>query len=101
MNPYRLLPGQAQVLLVTYDLKTSGWNYTEFYNALKAQGAWWHYLSNSWLIATSSTPDQVYHALASHLPTQDLILVLPVKKPAFGWLPKDAWDWINANVPPA
>ena len=87
-----------QVLIVTYDLKTPGWNYTAFYDALKAQGQWWHYLTSSWLIVTGKSPSDVYTALAPHLPKSDRILVLPVKKPAFGYLPKEAWDWINLNV---
>jgi hypothetical protein len=88
-----------RVLLVTYDLKTPSWDYNKFYETLKAQGMWWHYLSSSWLVATSSTPDQLYAALTPHLSQQDWILILPVKKPAFGWLPKEAWDWINVNLP--
>ena len=88
-----------QVLIVTYDLKTPGWNYTPFYEALKAQGQWWHYLTSTWLIATGKTPNDVYNALGPHISKADSVLILPVKKPAFGWLPKEAWDWINSNVP--
>jgi hypothetical protein len=86
------------VVLVTYDLKTPGRIYTTFYDTLKSQGNWWHYLSTTWLIQTTKTPGQVYSALAPHITTNDLILVLPVTKPCFGWLPKDAWDWINAKI---
>jgi hypothetical protein len=86
------------VLLITYDLKTKGKVYTPFYDALRAQGQWWHYLTTTWLIQTEKSPDQVYVALAPHLSTLDWILVVPVSKPAFGYLPKEAWDWINANL---
>jgi hypothetical protein len=89
---------EKQVLLVTYDLKTAGRNYTPFYDSLKAQGSWWHYLSHSWLIITPNNSETVYKALAPHLSKADLILVIPVRRPAFGWLPKDAWDWINDNI---
>ncbi len=89
----------SQVLLVSYDLKTPGWNYTAFYETLKAQGSWWHYLTSTWLIITPKSPAEVHNALGPHLAKTDSILILPVKKPAFGWLPKEAWDWINANVP--
>jgi hypothetical protein len=87
-----------QVLLVSYDLKAVPWNYTPFYEALKQQGAWWHYISSTWIIVTQKSSDQVYAALAPHLSRQDFILVVPVKKPAHGWLPKAAWDWINENL---
>jgi len=40
----------------------------------------------------------VYNALAPYISSIDRILVMPVTKPAFGWLPQAAWDWINANI---
>lgn len=86
------------LVLVTYDLKTAGKNYESFFNTLKMQGNWWHYLKNTWLIETAQGPDQVYAAVAPHLTTQDFILVLPVTAPSFGWLPKDAWEWINKKL---
>jgi hypothetical protein len=86
------------VILVTYDLKTPGRNYTSFFNALKAQGNWWHYLANTWLVETAQTSHEVYTALSAHVTVKDWILVLPVTKHANGWLPKDAWDWINARL---
>jgi len=91
--------GTRQVLLVTYDLRTPGRDYKTFYEVLKQQGAWWHYITSSWLIATSKSVQDVYNALGQHLSQQDFILVVPVHKPALGYLPKDAWDWINTNVP--
>jgi len=93
------LVNTQNVLLVTYDLKAAGWNYSVFYEKLKSQGAWWHYITSSWLIITSKGPDEVYSALAPHLAKADRILILPVRRPAFGWLPREAWDWINTNLP--
>ena len=87
------------VLLVSYDLKTPGWNYGPFYEALKLQGPWWHYLSTTWLIATAKNPQQVHAALAHLLTPQDLILIVPITRPYWGSLPKDAWDWIEKNIP--
>ena len=88
----------AQILLVSYDLKTAGWNYTPFYEALKQQGAWWHYLTATWLVATNKSPQEVYTALGQFLSKQDLILIAPITRPYWGYLPKDAWDWIEKNL---
>jgi hypothetical protein len=88
-----------QVLLVTYDLKSPGWNYEPFYSALRDQGKWLHYITATWLIATPNTPEGVYNAIGPHLTTKDFVLILPVGRPAFGFLPQEAWDWINSNVP--
>jgi hypothetical protein len=86
------------VVLITYDLKTPGRVYTSFYETLKLQGNWCHYLSSTWLIETQKTPNDIYTALAPHITVKDFILIIPVTKPAFGWLPKAAWDWINSRV---
>jgi hypothetical protein len=87
-----------QVLLVTYDLKTPGKNYTPFYEALKLQGPWWHYLTSTWLIVTTKSSQDVYLSIASNLTVQDFVLVIPVTRPYWGYLPKEAWDWIDKNI---
>lgn len=103
MSSFPTPPGSSlaptRVLLVTYDLKTVGKNYTPFYDALKLQGTWWHYLSSAWLIATPNTPQILYTAVAPHLTSSDFILILPVTRPYWGILPKDAWDWIETHLP--
>jgi hypothetical protein len=89
---------RTQVLLVTYDLRTPTHNYTPFFEALQQQGAWWHYISSAWLIATTETPQELYNRVVSRITTADSLLVISVKKPYWGYLPKEAWDWINLNV---
>jgi hypothetical protein len=86
------------ILLVTYDLKTPGRTYGPFYEALKAQGSWWHYLTTTWLLDTEHQPQEVYDALGQHLSKLDRILVIRVTNSYQGYLPKDAWDWINART---
>jgi hypothetical protein len=88
----------TQVLLVTYDLRTLAHNYNPFYAALQQQGNWWHYLSSTWLIATNQTPQQLYEVVVRHITTNDSLLIAPLRKPYWGYLPKDAWDWINVHV---
>lgn len=92
-------PLRTSVLLVTYDLKTPTWNYSPFYEALKQQGPWWHYLTSTWLIATAKAPQEVYSALAALLSQPDSVLIVPITRPYWGILPKDAWDWIDKNLP--
>jgi hypothetical protein len=88
-----------QVLLVTYDLKTANHNYSPFYDTLKQQGTWWHYLASTWLIATTKTPSELYGAVVSHITTSDSLLIAPIRRPFWGYLPRDAWDWLNTHVP--
>jgi hypothetical protein len=84
------------ILLISYDLK-GPYNYTNFYEALKKQGTWWHYLSSTWLISTIKTPVQVFEELRNHISNEDRILITEMGKTYNGWLPKDAWDWIQAQ----
>jgi hypothetical protein len=86
------------ILIVTYDLKAPK-DYKDFYNALKMQGPWWHYLASTWLIETNRNAQQVFEALHPHMEQQDSILVAEMAPSyPFGWLPKDAWDWVNSRV---
>jgi len=86
------------ILLVTYDLRTSGRNYASLYEALKAQGTWWHYLASTWLLDTQKTPQQVYQALAPHITTADSILIVQITNSYWGYLPNDAWEWIRTRI---
>lgn len=87
------------VLLITYDLKQPGRDYAGLYEAIKRCGtSWWHYLDSAWLVDTAMAPDLVVAELRKHTDANDLLLVIKVTPPYQGWLPKDAWEWINARV---
>lgn len=86
-----------RILIVTYDLKAVK-DYTPFYETLKAQGTWWHYLTSTWLLYTDKTPQQVSDALSSHKAPQDLILIAEMGPHYQGFLPKEAWEWISTRM---
>ncbi len=85
------------ILIITYDLKSVK-DYTPFYDALKDQGPWWHYMASTWLIDTTKNPQQVWEALHPHMDQRDFILVSDLGPRRQGWLPKKAWDWINSRI---
>lgn len=84
------------ILIVSYDLKGAH-NYAPFFEALRSQGVWWHYLASTWLIHTDKTPEQVYNAICGHIRRADRLFVGTLANGYEGWLPKDAWDWIEAK----
>lgn len=91
----------ASVHLVTYDLNKPGQDYPGLYDAIKAQsnGAWWHHLDSTWLIATNRTPSQVKDAIKQVVDSSDSFLVVDITRDTYsGWLPKKAWDWIHQWV---
>lgn len=85
------------ILIVSYDLKTTR-DYTGFFEALKQQGLWWHYLASTWLLSTDKSPEEVSHAVHPYMDSQDSLFVAEMGPRYQGYLPKQAWDWINAQI---
>lgn len=83
--------------LITYDLKSKNiTNYENLYLAIKTLGPWWHYLESTWIVKTNYTSEQIWTALAPYLYRNDHILVVKIDSTdRWGWLPQDAWDWLN------
>lgn len=84
--------------LITYDLKNKSIkNYESLYIAIKTIGTWWHYLDSTWILKTNLTSKQIYEKLASNLLTNDHILIVKIESnDKWGWLPADAWTWLNS-----
>jgi hypothetical protein len=85
------------IVLVTYDLKNSDRDYTPFYDQLKEQGTWWHYLKSTWLLNTTKQPGQIADALRPLMDESDNLFVTEITKNNSGWLSKKAWDWISRH----
>lgn len=92
---------EERVLLVTYALRTSEKDYNPFFQALQQQGEWWHFIESTWLISTKRTPQEVYSAVVGNITTSDALMIVPITRPYWGYLPKEAWDWIDKHLPPA
>ena len=84
---------------VSYDLKAPKRDYSGLFDALKKSPKWWHYLQSTWLIQTTEEPNQIWDRLVRYIDTNDYLLIIEVRDNVQGWLPKDAWEWIHANVP--
>jgi hypothetical protein len=85
--------------IVCYDLKGLPSAYQPLINELKASYAWWHYLQSTWIILRYESLVELQPKLLPLIFQSDLLLILPAKGPAAGWLQKDAWTWIQTNVP--
>ena len=90
-----------KILIITYEVDLSPGDYVKFYNVLQESGHWWHYMTNTWLLHTKDSPKQLYEKLASIISKTDKLLILEIK-PAidnfYGWLPGNAWKWIEDRV---
>jgi hypothetical protein len=87
-------------ILITYDLKSPGQKYEKVHETIRNQGAWWHQLESTWIVAGSTlTAQGVSDALVPHLDANDTLLCLNISGDARqGWLPQTAWDWIKQHV---
>jgi hypothetical protein len=86
------------IVLITYDLKKPGKDYTHLYSALKSlYPNWWHYLESVWLLETNMSPEQVFSYLKPHIDSNDLIFVTAIKNDYSGWLPEEAWSWLRSR----
>ena len=84
---------------INYDLKVPGRDYSGLYEAIKATGKWWHYLDSTWIVVTTETAGEIWRRLSTHVDKNDYLLIIEITNNAQGWLPKEAWEWIHANVP--
>jgi hypothetical protein len=82
------------ILIVSYDLSAAT-DHSRFFESLKQQGVWWHYLTSTWLIATRKSPREVFQAIEPFMDRADRLLIFEVGKTYNGWLPKKAWEWID------
>lgn len=84
--------------LVSYDLRGPARSYQALYDELQRAPAWWHHLTSTWLIVTSETAQQLYDRLAPFMDESDSLLIIGVTRDYSGWLPEEAWAWIQQHV---
>lgn len=86
------------IYAINYDLCKPGRDYEGLYKAIKECGAWWHYLGSTWLVDTSLDASGIYSRLQPNLDRNDNILIIGVTRDYNGWLPQEAWNWINERT---
>lgn len=90
------------IYVVSYDLTTSLFRpVTAFVEELQRtdQGrTWWHFLTNTWLIQTPETAQELFGRLQPHLKDSDRLLIMRVEPDYSGFLPQEAWQWIQERA---
>ena len=84
-------------LLVSYDLSMPHGHYKSLVSTIKQDSRWWHYLKSTWIVVGDRDTSAMVKSLRPHLRDQDRLLVLPIPEvdAMDGWLPPEAWDWLN------
>jgi hypothetical protein len=73
--------------------------YRDFFEELQECDAWMHYVQNAWIVLSRRPLMDLAKNLRGKIRTGDWLMVMPAKGPVDGWLPKEAWEWINKHVP--
>jgi len=89
-----------KVYLVTYNTDAN-FNRTIFHNHVSSLSQygyvtdWWHYIDTAYLVVSSLNVSQLYNAIYPGVPQRYLLIVEIDPNNAQGWLPKDAWAWLQ------
>jgi len=88
--------------IVTYELNASLRSYRKLFKTLQSYDFWWHYIDNTWIIGTNKDPDEIFEHLQPYIDEdEDYLLIIEVRRSFQGWLPEDAWDWVERYIPPS
>jgi hypothetical protein len=84
------------VLIINYALKNKYKDYSPLYKAIQDCGAWWHFMDSTWIVYTAHSANTVSQHLQQFIDTNtDYLFVCRLQKEHQGWLPKEAWEWLN------
>ena len=86
------------VYVVSYELRNTSLDYRNLFEELERSAGWWHYLDNTWLVSTDESATQLYNRLAPYLDGGDSLLIVQAGRDVQGWLPDDAWKWIEREL---
>lgn len=88
------------VHLITYDLNKTK-DYPQLYQAIKGLGDWIRDpdLDSVWFVSTSLDANQTNERLLQHIDQDDRIFVTRLYSGEYaGWLNKELWPWISAQL---
>jgi hypothetical protein len=87
------------VLIITFAHNNAQKDYTSFFEAIKANSKeWWHFMESTWIVVTDHSVNDFARFLYPHIQRTDYVLVARLNEEHQGWLPKEAWDWLNSKT---
>jgi hypothetical protein len=85
--------------IITFDLKQPSPKYAPLLEELQKSYRWWNFMPTVWIVLNYHGLNELAEKLAPLIFNTDKLLIMPAKGPANGWLPREAWQWINEHVP--
>ncbi len=91
--------GIIMICLFTYEFRPSLLrNSSALEKEISSFPGWYHCTDKTWLIASYEDINTVNQKLAKHLTNIDYWLVVRISPEYQGWLPKEAWDWLQNTI---
>jgi len=88
------------LLIVTFSLRSQFHDYGPFFVALRGNVIqWWHYIEQTCVVATFDDVGTLANKLRPHILATDSLLVAKLSGDFDGWLPLEAWEWLNTVRP--
>lgn len=84
------------ILLISFKLKSTTKDYTSLYAVLKSADSWSNYLGSTWIIRTDNPINTWLERLRQQMSPGDYMFIVDItKKERNGFLPKEAWEWLQ------
>ncbi len=86
-------------LIISYDLKKPGKDYTKVHNYIQSFPEWAKPLESFYIIKTNLTAQTVINQLLQHVDYNDKVIVIDVRNNFATWnnLPSEISEWIKIN----
>lgn len=90
----------TKLFIITYKTDTA-FNSVLFHNYIQSLytkswiSDWWHYTDNTYIVASSQTVGALYSATFPGVPGRHILVIEVNPNNAQGWLPKEAWTWLQ------
>ena len=85
--------------IVSHDLKEPIASYGPYFEELKRSLKWWHFVESTWIVLRYETQVELANKLRPLIYRNDRLLIQPAKGPSDGWLPQEAWTWLDQIIP--
>ena len=88
------------IYLITYntDFNFNRAVFHEHIHLLHKEGTiidWWHYIDNTYIVVTKLDINSIHNIIFPEVPHRNLFIIEIHPKNFQGWLPKNAWSWLN------
>ena len=89
-------PANMKTYIITYHLKNTWENYSEFYEAIKeSYPEFQHFQEEAWLVKTDDTAKEIIAKIKPFLKRGDTIFVVEITDNYEGFIAKSVWKWLK------